>query len=210
MDALTNLIIKEGWGRVSAALVASIVLALFGMGFLALVALLLTLGLVWIYRKPERSSIHFEKGSVTSPCDGKVTAVRTERDGTQVVEIESGLLDASVLSTPFECMASPVNIVRGAMLSRQSPLFDLLNEHASLTFTDIQGHTVHVIHRLKRCAAPLAFDQGALDAGLLGSRPYGVMLNGLTSIRLPASSRIAVNPGERVTGAETLLGYIGR
>lgn len=208
MEALANLILKEGWRPVGIAATAALLLSILDLPLFALIALIVALLLVWVYRLPARSVIHFEKGSITSPCDGKVTAIRTNWDGTMSVDIESGCLDASILSAPFEGEAVVSPIVRGARLPRNSPLYEVLNEYGSVAFTDNGGRSVQITHRLTRWSAPLVFDEQTLKARLFGSQRYGVMVSGMTTVEVPSSTRIAVNPGEQVVGAETLLGYM--
>jgi len=210
MNGLENLILKEGRRPVLSVAASALLFSLLDFDALAFIALVVTLVLIWIYRHPVRTVIHFEKGSVTAPCDGKVTAVRTHDDGTMSVEIESGCMDASILSAPFEAVKVTSAVVRGARLSRKSPLFEKLNEYAAVEFTDSGGHRISIIHRLKRSAAALVIDGETSAKGRLpASQRYGVMVSGMTYVRFPESARIAVNPGESVTGAETLLGYVG-
>lgn len=207
MNAMADLIVEEGWGKIVGALAAALLLALLDCELLSLLFLVGAGVLAWNYRRPVRSVSYFELGSVLSPCDGRVTAVETEPEGSIVVEIESGCLDASLLTAPFEASVVKRTLVRGARLKRDSRLFALLNERATLLFEDESGHQVALTHTLSRCAAPLVLDPAAKRV-MRGSR-YGVMTRGVTRIRLPDSARVAVNPGEAVRATETLLGYIG-
>lgn len=207
MNAMTDLIVEEGWGRIGGALAAALLLALLDCELLSLVFLAGAGLLVWSYRRPVRAVSHFDAGSVTSPCDGSVTAVETQPDGSIVVEIETGCLDASLLGAPFDMTVLKCTLVRGARLRRSSTLYASLNENGALLFEDHGGNRVHVTHTLSRCSAPLVLDPAAKRV-MRGTR-YGVMTRGLTRIHLPDSARVAVNPGEAVRATETLLGYIG-
>lgn len=209
MNAMADLILEEGWGRIGGALTASLLLALLDCELLSFVFLAGAGLLVWSYRRPVRTVSHFDAGSVTSPCDGSVTAVETQSDGSIVVEIETGYLDASLLTAPFETTVLKRTLVRGARLRQGSTLRASLNENGSLLFEDHDGNRVHVTHTLLRGAAPLVLDPVPTVKHLMRGTRYGVMLHGLTRIHLPDSARVAVNPGETVRATETLLGYIG-
>ena len=209
MNALKDLILEEGWRPIGAAVAAALVSALLGLELLSLLALAAAIVLVRTYRKPVRTVSHFEKGSVTSPCDGRVTAVETEKDGSIVVEIESGCLDASVLTMPFDGAVTYRSLLRGARLPRRSALSALLNERATLLLEAAGGKEVRITHVLHRTAAPLVLDVKGTEKRLARASRYGVLVRGVTRIYLPASTRVAVNPGEKVFATETLLGYMG-
>ncbi len=209
MNPLSELVLSEGWPRLGIWLAGAIVLALLDCELPAFISLVVAGILTWMYRKPVRSTVHFEPGAFTSPCDGRVSRVQTKDSGENIIEIETGCLDASVLCSPFEAEVSEVKVVRGARLRRKSPLWTLLNEHGSVQFQSSEGHAVHVTHKLSRESAPLCVDLVQNRAHVLRGTQYGVMTSGTTHISLPASVRIAVNPGEKVRAVETLLGYLG-
>jgi hypothetical protein len=207
MKTATDLILKEGWKPVAYAVAGAVLLSLLGFGLLAVIALVFAGVLVWNYRKPVRTVSHFEKGSVTSPCDGKVAGIETDPDGSVTVAIETGCLDGSLLTMPFEGELSYCSVTRGARLGRKSALFERLNEQGMIVFENESGRSVRITHTLVYTPAPLVLDAQTSKRRLRGER-YGVLAQGLTLIHLPASTRVAVNPGESVYATETLLGYM--
>jgi phosphatidylserine decarboxylase len=209
MSALKDLIIKEGWRPVGLTVGLALLFALFGFKLLSLLALGAAAALVIASRNPVHSVSHFEKGSLTAPCDGTVRAIETEADGTVVVEIETGCLNASVLTMPLEGEVVSFSLMRGARLPRKSPLFEQLNEKATMTLQSISGQTVTLNHSLYRAAAPLVMDIKESGKKFGRGARYGVLLQGAVRLELPASTRVAVNAGEKVTATETLLGYMG-
>jgi len=209
MNALGDLIMPEGWRPVGAAVAAALLLAFLDLELFAFLGLVAALLLVWVYRKSVRTVSHFEKGSVTSPCDGRVTAIDTKPDGSVVVEIETGCLDGSLLTVPLEGSVTHCSVVRGARLGRSSTLFERLNEHGTIYFEDAGGKHVGITHTLKSASAPLVLDQTVRAGRHMRGQRYGVLVQGITRVFLPASTRVAVNPGEHVSATETLLGYMG-
>ena len=63
-------------------------------------------------------------------------------------------------------------------------------------------------HTLLPVSAALVLDEIPLRTRRLRGERYGVLTRGITRVHLPASTRVAVNPGESVYATQTLLGYI--
>lgn len=206
---MADLILKEGRRYVVAAFAAALVLALLHLDCLAFAALLFGLATAWTYRRPVRGSVHLEKGSVVAPCDGKVTAIETRPDGVLCVEIESGCLDASLLTMPFDGTILAQRVLHGARLGRKSPLADTLNEQAYIKMEAGNGRRLEMVHMATLTPAPLVIDAAELPMKRTCGSRYGIHTHGVTRIYLPATARVAVNSGERVTGGESLLGYLG-
>ena len=210
MNALADLILEEGWRPVGIAAAAAIVFAAFGFETLALLALAAAVLLAVGYRHPVRTVSNFERSSITSPCDGTVLSVETMSDGSIVLAIETGWMDASILTMPFDGCITHSLLTRGARLSKSSALFKALNERGRVVFESNSGHDIRMSHTLYRCSAPLVLDTVPEEGNRYNrAARYGVMTEGMTRIHLPASTRVAVNPGEKVRASETLLGYMG-
>ncbi|MHC3995290.1 phosphatidylserine decarboxylase [Thiomicrolovo sp. ZZH C-3] len=209
MNGLRDLIVKEGWRSVGIAAAAALFFALFDCDLMAWLFIAAAGYLLWKYRKPARTATYFEKGSVTAPCDGRVTAIDTLPDGSVSVEIETGWFDATLLTAPFvEGVPSGETVTRGARLGSRSPLAGMLNERGSILFEDEEGRSIRLTHRLAQTPAPLLIDAYVPGKRRLRGERYGVLTHGVTRLQLPASTRVAVNPGDRVYATRTLLGYM--
>ena len=208
MNALNGIIVKEGWRYIGCALAAALVLAMLDLEPFALLAAAAAGGLVWIYHQPARMPSAGGAGKVIAPCDGKVTAIGREEDGRVSIEIETGCFQTSLLCMPVEGVIRTSKLIRGAMLSRKSPLFEKLNETAELCFEDKTGREVAVRHRLLPGFAPLVIDPVQEAVSSTPAARYGVMLHGVTSLSLPASTRLTVDVGERVFGGASVLGQM--
>ena len=209
MNVLADLIIKEGWRPIGFAAGASLLCALADWDLLAWGFLIAAGYGVLKYRKPVRAASYFEKGSVTAPCDGKVTAIETLSDGSVTVEIKTGWRDASLLTMPFAGgTMTHRSLTRGARLGCKSGLCDLLNEQGWVIFEDVDGRGVRMTHMLSYTPAPLVLDSFPSGKRHLRGERYGVLTHGVTRIYLPPSTRVAVNPGETVFATQTLLGYM--
>jgi phosphatidylserine decarboxylase len=203
------IIAKSGWKYIGYAIAASIIFSVLGLKMFTFVALLMTVFLIYLFRNPERETPYYQQKSLVAPCDGVVTAIEDLEDSDYAyrLEIESSYFDVGILRVPMQAKVEKVKIIRGTRVAKSSRLFPLLNEHASITFHDDNGNRVKVIHRLKQSLAPLDIELVKAQE-LMASARYGVMINGLTSIYLPANFRLNLNVGQELRGSETLIGYL--
>ena len=67
---------------------------------------------------------------------------------------------------------------------------------------------MRVRHRLLPGFAPLVIDPMPQTASTFPGGRYGVMVRGTTRLSLPASTRLSIEPGERVFGGASQLGQI--
>ncbi|UFS62028.1 hypothetical protein LOH54_10245 [Sulfurimonas sp. HSL-3221] len=209
MNALRDLIVKEGWKPIGIAAAAALLCAFFDWELMSWFFIAAAGYLLWKYRKPARTAAYFEKGSVTAPCDGRVTAIDTLPDGSVLVEIETGWFDAALLTVPFvEGVPSFETVTRGSRLARRSPLFETLNERGAIVFEDEEGRSVTLTHILMLTPFALLIDTNLPGKRRMRGERYGVLTHGVTRLTLPASTRVAVNPGEKVYATQTLLGYM--
>jgi len=202
------IIAKSGWKYIAYAAAAFILFSILDLDILAFVAFVATALFIYLFRNPERVTPFYQQKSLVSPCDGVVTAIEDleEADFAYRLDIESSYFDVGVLRVPMHAKVENIQIVRGTRVAKSSKLFPLLNEHASITFHDDNGNRVKVIHRLKQSLAPLDIELIRAQE-LMPSARYGMMINGVTSIYLPANFRLNLNVGQELKGAETLIGY---
>ncbi len=210
MKTLGGFVLKEGWRYIGCAAAAALLAVLLDLELFALAAALGVFLLVWIYHQPDRVPSAWGGGRVVAPCDGKITAISTETSGRIVVDIDTGCLQTSLLYFPVEGELQTPKLIRGAMLSRKSPLFRKLNETAELCFEAKAGDEVRVTHRLLPGFAPLVIDSFAPRASTFPGGRYGVMVRGTTRLSLPPSMRLSVKTGERIFGGASLLGQIAQ
>ncbi len=203
MKRFEALLIPEGWRYIAVTLVAAGVFALLDLELLSLAALAGAGALVWIYQQPGRTSAA-GPGEILAPCDGTVTAVEATEAGTKVT-IRTGCFQTSLLSAPCEGEVAAVRFEKGMALPEKSPLFEILNETAELTFVSAAGTAVRVRHQLLPGFAPLVID-GCENAKAAAGERYGVMVRGLTEIVLPENVSVTVAAGEKVFASQTRLG----
>ncbi|QOP46274.1 phosphatidylserine decarboxylase [Sulfurimonas paralvinellae] len=202
------IIANSGWKYIGYALVAFILFSLLDWDLLAFISLLMTGLFIYLFRNPERIMPFYQQKNLVAPSDGVVTAIEhlENSDYAYRLDIESSYLNIGVLRVPMAAKVSEVKIVRGVRTGKNSKLFSLLNENGEITFADEADNKVKVLHRLKQSFAPLDIDL-IKSQELMQAARYGVMINGVTSLYLPANFRLNLNVGQELRASETLVGY---
>lgn len=208
-------IAKEAfWPIFFIAIIVSFTLLTSDSFFNKLIALLLFLVTIYLFRNPERLVDHYDAASIKAPCDGYISAIETIeckgiiQDECLKITIQNRLLDASQLRSPIEGSIEVVNHYRGAQLSVHSNKAAHLNEQAKIVFREEQSpnHVVVIKHQLDRFNLPLTFYPAGAEAIKVGRR-YGFIFHGQTTIFIPGSCRLAIKSGDEIKAATTLLGY---
>jgi phosphatidylserine decarboxylase len=204
------IIAQSGWSYVGASLGAFVVFAFLELTFLSLLAFLLTLLFVFLFRNPEREFFHFEEKSIVSPVDGKVSEIVTLEDDSLYayrVDIVTSYRDLSILRMPLNAAVQSIQIQRGARLSKESALFEALNENVTIVFETVDGATLKIEHRLTQSFTGLFLDIIQGQKLFQGMR-YGMMQSGVTSLYFQADVRLDIQPMQELKASETLLGFL--
>jgi len=204
------IISESGWKRIGIAFGLFLLFAFLDLELLASVAFLATIFFLFIYRNPERATqTAYAQKSIVAPVDGVVTKIESLEELSQfsyMIEIDSSYTDVTVLRAPIHAKVSYLHLLRGSRVGRFSPLFEKLNETASIFFLDQENKLIKVEHKLKQSIAPLEISIKE-DDELSQAARYGVMVYGVTRIYLESDVRINVKLGEQVKAVETLLAY---
>ncbi|MDQ7059974.1 MAG: phosphatidylserine decarboxylase [Sulfurimonas sp.] len=176
--------------------------------FLAFIAFVSTLLIGYSFRNPERELCLLEASSFLSPVDGVVQSIveLENHEYAYKIELQSSYKDVGVLRVPTNATVSKVVKQNGTRVSKNSKLFQMLNENAEISFLATQDNKFKIIHRLERSFAPL-FIELHNEQKLLQTARYGLMLNGTTYIYLPQNFRINISVGSELKASESLMGY---
>ena len=202
----TFIISKAGYRYLSIAVAFFIIFSLFGWGFFKFLTFLAFIFFVYVYRNEEREIPYFQNDSLISPVDGKVTAIYTLDDGYEVV-IKSSLFDTSILRAPLISKVKSFRVRKGARLSTEIRKSILLNEKLDIEFEDNNKNIVHIEHILDNSIDDITVNIHSEQYVYQGKR-YGVMTKGITTIRLPLTSRLSIHVDDKLRAGETLIGYI--
>jgi len=197
-------IAKEGFIYIIYAILAYVVFSFLDFEFLSFLSII---GLLFIYRNPERELSAFEQNSVVSPVDGVVLSIKEiEGEYTYKVEIDSTYANVSILRVPMTSLLKNLDLKNGARLSRHSSLARKINENVELVYEDKNSNKLKVLHMLKQSFSSINLGIKESQHLKQGSR-YGVMISGITTIYLPQNFRLNVSVGSEVKASESLIGY---
>ena len=176
--------------------------------FLAFIAALVVLYVIYSFRDPEVELQNIQEGGVVAPVDGKVVAIEEIDDDSYryKLTVTSTLFDKAIVRMPMKGSVTSLHSVHGTRVSNTSPLFEKLNEHATLVIEDTHGNDIKILHRLRQSFAPLFFDIKN-NATLPQTARYGIALYSDTTIYLGEHFRMDLHVGDTLTAGETLLGY---
>ncbi len=203
-------IAKEGWNYVAGAVVAFIIFTFLDFNFLEFLMFLITIFFIFVFRNPEREYVLYQEDSVSSPVDGVVVSIEELHDDIHngyKVEIDTSYFNVALLRVPFTATLESIHITRGARLSAQNQLSNSINENAELVFCDTKSsNRITVVHKLKQSFKAIDIDIIKAQNLMYGSR-YGLMINGTTTLYLPANFRLNIGLGSELSASETLIGY---
>ena len=206
----TFIITQSGWSYLGISFIAFTLFYFLDLEFLAFIAFVITLLFAFLFRNPERELLHLDEQSILSPVDGFVSAIETLEDDPIYgyrIDIVSEYKHLCILRMPFDATLQSIQMKKGARVSKESPLFEALNENTEIVFELASGATLKIQHRLTQSFAPLEIDILPSQKLFQGSR-YGMMQSGVTSIYLPATLRIDVHLLQELKASQTLISFL--
>jgi phosphatidylserine decarboxylase len=166
---------------------------------------------LWFFRNPSRS-VPDDPRAIVSPADGKVLSVerlfeaRVLKEDVQRVSIFMGLTDVHVNRIPCDGRIVGRYYYPGKFFSAFKEKASLDNEQQALVLETPQGQRVMFIQIAGLVARRIVTWVTEGDAVQRGRR-YGLIRFGSRmDVYLPLTVRVAVSPGDRVTGASSVLG----
>lgn len=208
----TFIIAQEGWKYLLGSSGAYMLFALMDIDLLQYLAAFMFIVSAYIYRNLERTVPEYQKNSIVSPVDGKISAVEMvdscpEMDGTcQKITIRTGCFDTSLLRVPFDATVENLDHRHGTRLSRKRDHARELNEMALMSLSDEQGHKLVVEHLLEQSPDTISLGISTGQQLRQGTR-YGLIVKGTHILYLPGNSVLSIKAGDRLRAGESFLGY---
>ncbi len=209
------IIAQEGWKYLLGSAGAYILFALMDIDLLQNLSVVIFIASAYLYRNPERNVPEYQKSSIVSPVDGKISAVETvdscpEMDGVcQKITIRSGCFDTSLLRMPIDATVEKLDHRHGIRLSLKRDKARELNEMAIMSLSDEQGHKVVVEHLLAQSPDSISLTIST-DQKLRQGARYGLLVKGTHTLYLPESSVLSVKAGDDLRAGESFLGYFSK
>jgi phosphatidylserine decarboxylase len=204
----TFILSKRGWLPIALLATLFLFFTMTTLHLLQFVSGALLIGLLLVYRNPERTTTINEPNSILSSVDGVVLGVEEiliDEKMMKKVTVLNSLWDVSMLRAPFDGVVDGYQIRHGVSLPLYSPLSDTLNEKAVLSFRSMNGNEVFVEHMSDQNCFSIAIEAENDQKMKEGCR-YGFLAKGRTILYLPKSATVTVHPGSNVRAGESVIG----
>lgn len=159
----------------------------------------------YFFRDPDREKV-FAPGEIVCPADGKVLSVRVEDDpDVIVVRIFLSVFNVHLQRSPMEGKVESVTYTRGKFAIAYKPEASK-NERNLIKISGENGRFAHVEQLTGSIARRIVAYVKPGDAVKAADRIGMIYFGSQVAVYLPRTVRVLVNPGDKVYGAETILG----
>ncbi|BBO86994.1 phosphatidylserine decarboxylase family protein [Desulfosarcina ovata] len=202
---------KAGYPFIFASAFATAVFALLGVGFLAILGLLVTGFICFFFRDPDRL-VPGEAGAIVSPADGKVIKVEPVAqtpyfEGACIrVSVFMSIFNVHVNRAPHEGTIRQVSYHPGKFFSANLDKASADNEHNALLLESPDGKPVGVVQIAGLVARRIICRVQAGDSIGRGQRFGLICFGSRLDVYLPVDTEIRVAVGEKVQAGTTILG----
>ena len=204
---------KEGFPFIAFVAFVTLITALLGYEFIALISLLLTGFVIYFFRDPERV-IPEAEDAVVSPADGKIILVekifddRFLNEHVYKVSIFMSVFDVHVNRIPFTGDVEKIEYTPGSFYAANTDQGGLANENCAVTLASKRNFRFAVVQIAGLLARRIICWAEKGDALEKGER-YGLIRFGSrVDMYLPQQLQLEIRTGQRVRGGETVIGYI--
>ena len=206
-------IAKEGYPFIFLLGFVTLVFAVLGWGFLTLVLLALTLFTAYFFRNPERHIPGDEKAMV-SPADGKVVfagVIKEEhylKAEVKKISVFMSVFDVHVNRIPLAGKVVDVSYHKGKLLNASLDKASDLNERSGILLETETGARILVV-QIAGLIARRIVSYPEIGNQLRKGVRYGIIRFGSrVDIYFPKEWKINVRVGDKVTGGETVIGFV--
>ncbi len=157
------------------------------------------------FRDPERTAPDAD-GVVVSPADGKVVEVADAPDaGGLRLSIFLSPLDVHINRAPMNGCVSAVRYQAGHFLAAYKGKASEENERNAVTLVGDAGRTLRIVQIAGFLARRIVCHVSPGDSLRKGERFGMIMFGSRVDLYLPRDADVAVQPGQRVRGGETIV-----
>jgi len=213
MNDNTLPVAREGLPFIGLFAFITLVFALLGWAFLAVLFLALTLFTVYFFRDPDRYSTAPE-GSVLAPADGRIVFVgevqedRFLNDEVIKVSIFMSVFNVHVNRAPLSGSVVSTFYNKGSFLNAEMDKASIENEQAGIGLQTDDGRKILFVQIAGLIARRIVSYPKVGDRLERGLR-YGLIRFGSrVDVYLPKGTDLQVHLGDRTTAGETVLGTL--
>ncbi len=205
---------KEGYPFIGFAAFCTLIFALLDLWIPASIFLVMTTFILAFFRDPERF-VPPQENVLVSPADGRILLVEkidanefTTGKGYKI-SIFMNVFNVHVNRIPFAGKVDNIVYMPGKFYSANSKKGALHNEYCATVLTTPTGKTIAFVQVAGLIARRIVCWLEPGDLAKKGER-YGLIRFGSrVDLYLPEETEIKVQPGQKVRGGESILGYLG-
>ena len=191
----------------------TLIFAMLGYDFVALLGLALTGFILYFFRDPSRVQPEVENG-VICPADGKIILVKEILDDRFIhdkvikISIFMNMFNVHVNRIPVSGTVERILFEPGKFYSADKDKAALHNEYCAMTIKTDENKTYGVVQVAGLIARRIVCRAEQGDKVQAGDR-YGLIRFGSrVDLYLPADTKITITHGQKVKAGETLLGHM--
>ena len=205
---------KAGYPLIMAAAFVTLIFALLGMTFLALLGVVVAFSFCGFFRDPDRL-IHDQTGGIVAPADGKVIVVDTIESSAffngrcKKISIFMSVFNVHVNRIPFDGVVEKIRHHPGKFFAANLDKASLQNEHNAVFLKTPDNKTICVVQVAGLIARRIiCYIQPGMD--LTKGQRYGLICFGSRlDVYLPDDVDITVAVGDKVQAGTSLIGQFG-
>jgi phosphatidylserine decarboxylase len=210
----SSVIVKEGIPFIIPFGVATLIALFFGLAWLTVLFILLTLFVMWFFRNPERTFTDDNPLQLLSPADGKVIRIEEvaseERSGlfSLKISIFMNVFNVHVNRIPCSGEVSAIRYKPGKFLSANLDKASALNERNSVMIRTDDGREIMIVQIAGLIARRIVC---WLKEGMKvkkGERFGLIRFGSRVEVFLPLGSTLLVKIGDKVKAGETPIGEL--
>jgi phosphatidylserine decarboxylase len=204
---------RAGYPFIFASAFATAVFALLGIGFLAVLGLLVSGFICWFFRDPDRL-IPNGQGLIVSPADGKVIKIESVDASAYFegactrISVFMSIFNVHVNRSPHEGTIRQVTYYPGKFFSANLDKASADNEHNALLLESPSGKCIGFVQIAGLVARRIICAVQGGDTIKRGQRFGMICFGSRLDIYLPLDTEIRVTVGDRVQAGSSVLGKL--
>lgn len=204
LNKYKQLILKEGYTKISIAIIVSIGLLFLGFIFFAKIGFVVTLALLWIYRNNlslEYNPLNLDN-TIYAPIDGKITGIDFVNEVCRIY-IDVSLLDNHILRSPIKGEVKTISFTNGLNLSSWTHKSKFLNHKVILSFVDEFNETTKLTAISGIFGAKIVIYPSA--SKVLTRDTLGIFIQGTIVLEIPSTYELKVKIGEKISSGTSVI-----
>ncbi len=204
---------RPGWPLIGGCAFVTVVLALLELTVPALVALVLTVFVVYFFRDPDRI-VPGAPRTVVSPADGRVIAVETlgqtpyYEGECKKISIFMSVFNVHVNRIPHEGTVRKIAYHPGKFISANRDKASSDNERNAIFIETGEGQAITVIQIAGLIARRIICTVGPDEPVRRGQRLGLICFGSRVELFVPPATDIRVAVGDRVTAGSSIMGVL--